>query len=304
MLSLRRKESFMGLELTWRPHVLISGLHAAEAIARDQPLADSRLAATLEESALRLAAEIEAAGILSARFWGHLIPLAAKTTGRRQLIETTVIKTTGRTARFEAIVSNLQATLAAIDSALAAALPNLNDELALSERPLREQWEARGPGMLHRIGELTDNSLIVPSCEALLVHPALGGGGEAHLAYNSVRIEAVLANPIAELPEVVRLAWLIAQLHVDLPTHSESIHADRLPHIARYAMLPPALIAAESVELVPFAPEAISQAITAWHLAVPPDVDAATLISQWWRTYQETRPPWHVALAALDQMFG
>jgi hypothetical protein len=304
MLSLRSKDSFMGLELTWRPHVLASGLHAAEAIARSQPLADSRLAAALEEPALRLAAEIDAAGIPAARFWGHLIPLAAKTTGRRQLVETALVKTAGRTARFEVIVANLNATVAAIESALQAALPNLAEELALRERPLREQWEARGPGMLERIGELTDESLIVSSCEALLVHPALGGAGEAHLAYNSLRIEAVLANPVAELPEAVRLAWLIAQLHLDLPIHSESIHADRLPHVARYAMLPPALMAAESVELARFEPETIAQAIAAWHLAVPSGVDAAILIAQWWQTYQETRPPWNVALAALDQMFG
>jgi hypothetical protein len=301
---LGRKESFMALELTWRPHMLLSGLHAAEAIARSQPLADSRLAEALEEPALRFAAEINAAAIPARRFWAHLIPLAAKIAGRRQLVETAVIKTTGRTARFETIVSNLQATIAAVESALAAALPNLSVELALRERPLREQWEARGAGMLRRIAELTDDSLLVPACDVLLVHPALGGGGDTHLAYNSVRIEAVLANPMAELPEVVRLAWLIAQLHLDLPLHSEPIHADRLPHIARYAMLPPALIAAESVELVRCAADLIPQAISAWRLAVPTGVDAATLVSQWWQTYLETRPPWNVALEALDQLFG
>jgi hypothetical protein len=294
----------MALELTWRPHVLVSSLHAAEAVSRKLPLADSRLAAAIEEPALRLAAEIKAAGIPPARFWGHLIPLAAKIAGRKQLVETTVIKTTGRGARFEAIVSNLAATLVAVEGAFQAALPNLNDELALRERPLREQWEARGAGMLRQIGLLTEESLIAPSCEVLLVHPALGGGGEAHLAYNAVRIEAMLANPVAELPEAVRLAWLIAQLQLDLPMHSESIHADRLPHIARYAMLPPTLIAAESVELVRFAPDAMHKAIAAWRLAAPPGVDPAALISEWWQTYQETRPPWNVALAALDQMFG
>jgi hypothetical protein len=158
--------------------------------------------------------------------------------------------------------------------------------------------------MLNEIGRLTDESLIATNLDVLLVHPALGGGGDAHLAYNSVRIEAVLANPVAELPEAVRLAWLVSQLQLDLPVHSEEIHADRLPHIARYAMLPAALIAAESVELVRFAPDALAQAVSAWHLAVPPGVDAAALISEWWQTYQETRPPWNVALAALDQLFG
>jgi hypothetical protein len=93
-------------------------------------------------------------------------------------------------------------------------------------------------------------------------------------------------------------------LQIDLPVYSDAIHRDRLPHIARYAMLPPALIAAEAVELIRFAPEAMPQAIAAWRLASPPGVDTATLISEWWQTYQETRPPWRIALAALDQLFG
>ena len=51
----------------------------------------------------------------------------------------------------------------------------------------------------------------------ILVQPVLGGAGAAHWLYNSVHIEAVLANPVAELPEVVRLGWLLAQLNFDLP---------------------------------------------------------------------------------------
>jgi hypothetical protein len=291
------------IQLTWRADPLVSALHAAQAVDLKLPLADPRLAA-IEGPAGQLVAEIRAANLPAARFWSNLIPLAAKSAGRRLLVETAVTKTIGRVARFEAIVTNLGTSIAGVETAMQAALPEMADELAHRERPLREQWEARGPGMLREIGHLTDESLLVPGCEVLLVHPATGGGGEAHLAYNSVRIEAVLANPVAELPEAVRLAWLIAQLQLDLPIHSEAIHADRLPHIARYAMLPPALIAAERVELARFTPESVQRAIHAWRLAAPPGVDPAALISQWWHTYSETRPPWRVGLAALDQMFG
>jgi hypothetical protein len=193
---------------------------------------------------------------------------------------------------------------AAVEAAARDALPQWTEELALRERPLREQWEARGPGLLLQIGNWTDEDLLVPECEVLLVHPALGGGGEAHLAYNSVRIEAVLANSVTELPEAVRLAWLIAQLQLDLPRYSESIHADRLPHVARFAMLPVTLAAAETVELARYTPENLQLAISAWQLRAPPEIDAAALVSQWWQTYQETRPPWNIALTALDQLFG
>ncbi len=294
----------MGVELNWRAIPLTSGLHAAEAVARNEPLADARLAEALTGPAQEFAADIQAVGLPAERFWRHLIPLSANLAGRRLLLEAALTKTIGRGPRLETIIASLESALAAVDRANKAALPNLNEELALRERPLREQWEARGNGMLQRIGQLTEGGLIVPQCDVLLVHPALGGAGEAHLAYNSVRIEAVLANPNAELSEVVRLAWLIAQLQLDLPKYTDTIHADRLPQIARYAMLPPALLAAESVELQRFTPELIVAAIAAWRCDVPSEIDAATVVSQWWQTYMETRPPWHVALAALDQMLG
>ena len=294
----------MATEVNWRPQGFVSALHAAHALSDKLPLADARLADALQTPAALLAAEIAAANLPAGRFWRHLIPLAARTENRRQLIETAVVKTIGRGPRLETIVANLAASLAAVEAATRDAVPQWTEELVLRERPLREQWEARGPGLLMQIGRLTDETLLVPQCEVLLVHPAVGGGGEAHLAYNSVRVEAVLANPVTELPETVRLAWLIAQLQLDLPQHSESIHADRLPHVARFSMLPATLAAAETVELARFTPENVQLAISAWRLRAPPDVDATALVSQWWQTYQETRPPWNIALTALDQLFG
>src|SRR5262245_15560269 len=102
----------MSIEVTWRPSVLTSALHAAEAIARKQPLADSRLAAAIREPSLQLANEIRAAQIPTARFWSHLIPLSATIIGRRQLVETAVTKAAGRGPRFELIVSTIQACVA------------------------------------------------------------------------------------------------------------------------------------------------------------------------------------------------
>jgi hypothetical protein len=294
----------MNVNVQWRSSANVSNLHISWAAAKKQSLVDPRVAGLVEEAARDLAAAIEGTQLPPERFWRNLVPLAAKFESRRQLVEAAVVKTEGRSSRFEMVVTTIAAKVAAVEGAVKAALPTMEADLALRERPLREQWEARGPGMMQRIGKLTDQALIVEECEVLLVHPALGGYGEAHLPYNSARIEAVLANPHAELPESARLAWLIAQLQIDLPVFSENIHADRLPHVARFAMLVPALLAAESVELVRFSPALIGQAIDAWKLTAPPGVDAAPLVSEWWQTYLEARPPWRVALAALDQMFG
>src|SRR5215471_11664976 len=264
----------MATEVNWRPHPLVSVLHAVCALCHKATLADTRLSEALQAPASQWAADIAAAHLPAERFWGHLIPLAAQIENRRQLVETALAKTIGRGPRLDAVLATLATSLAAVDAAARPLMAPWTEELALRQRPLREQWEARGPGLLTQIGYLTEESLLVANCEVLLVHPALGGGGKAHLAYNSVRIEAVLANPVSELPEVVRLAWLISQLQLDLPKYSESIHADRLPHIARFAMLPATLLAAQTVELSRYTPEAVQLAISTWRLRSPPDIDA------------------------------
>ncbi|MCP4190084.1 MAG: hypothetical protein GY768_05590 [Planctomycetaceae bacterium] len=89
--------------------------------------------------------------------------------------------------------------------------PRLTEELLLRQRPLRELWEAHGPGLLHQISGQQPLEL-PPKAQIVTVLPFHGGGGEAIAEHQSVVIENVLANPISTLPEILRLAWLIAQL--------------------------------------------------------------------------------------------
>lgn len=294
----------MTTELTWKTSLTTSGLHAAEGASRGITILDPQLNEAMATPAAQLRSAIQSTGANPGRMWRHLFGLSATTENSRQLAETAIIKTAGRIERLSALSSQLGAALAEVQGAARRVMPLMMDELALRKRPLREQWEARGPGLLRQIAILTDDQLLAPTADVVILPPVFGGAGDAHLAYNSVRIEAVLANPHADLPEIVRLAWLITQLQTDLPILSENLHADRLPHIARFALLPVTLQAAEELELVRFSPELVRHALLAWHLPVPPGIDPVQVILDWWETYQQTRPPFRVALEALDQMFG
>jgi hypothetical protein len=294
----------MSISLRWLASVSASCLHAAEGLCRGRAPADQRFAAALAEPAGELSAAIKAGGLPAPRFWRELIALSAGIENNRQLAETALAKTVGRGAQAQTAAPRIAAAIAALEAAAQRAAPKLLDELALRGEPIRLQWEARGPGMLHRIGQLTDERLLAPSADVILVQPTFGGGGAAHLDYNSVRLEAVLANPLESLPEVVRLCWLLAQLQLDLPVFSEAILRDRLPHVAALAMLPPVLTAAEHVELIRPGGESIAAALAAWNLPSPADVDMAALLADWWGTYLESRPGWTTALAALDRMLA
>jgi hypothetical protein len=125
----------------------------------------------------------------------------------------------------------------------------------------------------------------------------------AHLGNNRVTLEAVLANPVPELPEVVRLSWLLAQLQIDLPRYCERIARDRVDWLAMHALLPPTLAAAREVEIVSHGAVLILPALNAWHVGDSASrVSRATILADWWRAYEDNPPAWPVALAALDAL--
>jgi hypothetical protein len=282
--------------------VSASALHAASVIDRNLPLTDHKLAGALLEPAEDLLRQIESIGIPRRLFWQHAIPLSVGIDSNHELAEVVLRKSLGPSSRGASSVEPLAAAISVLERALRDAVPDLVDQLAVRARPLREQWEAQGPGLLAALGVVTKARLIVPNADVVLVHPVQGGGGSAHLLYNSVCIEAVLVNPVASLPEVVRLGWLLAQLNNDLPAHSESIHGDRLPLISGLAMLPATLQAAQVAELAQYGATTIHQAITAWHVCESDAANLTKTVMQWWSTYMDSRPPWNVALAALNQM--
>ena len=294
----------MPTQLQWKAPFCTSCLHAADGLGRGLPVIDPVLAEAIAGPAAVLKLAIEESGAPPGRLWRQMLGLSGTSDVSRHIAETALLKSVGRGEHFETSASRLAASIADLQAAVRTAIPNLTEELALRERPLREQWEARGPGLIWDMANLTEADLLPEQADVLLVRPAFGGAGGAHLQANSVRIEAVLANPHADLPEVVRLAWLVSQLELDLPRHGEEVQADRLPHVARLAMLPVVLKAAEAVELVRYSPELIGRAIAAWNLAIPPGLDAAGVVGDWWETYQLDKPPFRVALQALDAMVG
>jgi hypothetical protein len=259
---------------------------------------DPQLSALADEIAA-LADDLAAVGLEQAPFFEHAVPLAARGAPPRELARVVLTKTLGPrpdSAGIDLLSRRLQALSAAVERAQ----PNLLEELELRSRPIREQWEARGPGLLAAARRLTDEDAIVEAADVILVQPVAGGGGAAHPLYNAVRFEAVLANPIERLPEVARLGWLWSQLHLDLPKYEEVVGRARLARVGRAGLVPLALAAAAEVELVRFDQALVETALAAWNA---PSVPAETLWA-WWETHHAGDASWAAALAALAEMVG
>lgn len=287
----------MATQLRWLVNIVASSLHAAEAMLRGVALVDSKTGVAIDNAAQSLAGVLETLGLERGRFFEHAIPQSARHDVPRQLVDVVLAKL-GSTGNHSGAAERLSRSLIELNAAFQQANPRALEELELRAEPLTGQWEARGPGLLATIGRLTETGLLVNEADVILVQPVLGGGGAAHWLYNSVRIEAVLANPLATLPEVVRLGWLLAQLHLDLPQFQGSLLRDRLLQIGPLAMIPPVVAAAQEVELATLDEPTLALALSAWTNA---SVEPGKLW-EWWDTYQSTNPPWTVALGALDRM--
>ncbi len=302
----RGKGNSVSIRLTtvrWIASLPASALHAAEAVLDGRTLVDPKLAEAMTAPAKKLATTIRTAGVNPEKLLPHLTVLSAGIPGPLQLTEVALMKVADLAqakdnARQAEVVRQ-------VISVFQQAVPDVVQQLELRAEPIRNQWEARGPGLLTTLGRMTDPELIVEQAEVVLVYPVLGGGGRAHLPYNTVEFEAVVADPITGLPEVVRLAWLIGQLNCELPKYQGEMTRDQLSETVEQAMIPAVLAASEDVELARCDAATIKLALLSWtNQDVSANPALSDLLLNWWETYHSSRPPWHVALAALRKMMS
>lgn len=292
----------MNTELRWIASQSASCLHAAEALRRGQSLVDAKLEASITEPARQLFAEVNACGLPVERFFYHLVPLSAGIENNRELAELALRKTIGSSPWANSMTGLLAGCIGDLEAAVRRDFPDMVDELVSLVGPMEGEWNKLGHAILQQVGQLVDERLIVPRADVVVVHPATGSGWQAHLDYNSVRVEPAPVDSANDPPQIVRLAWLLAQLNVDLPMFSERIPTHHRPAIGALAMLPPVLTAAAGLELAEYDLPTIRLALDAWQVDVESNVDTAETVADWWETYTAARPPVNVALAALHQM--
>ncbi len=174
-------------------------------------------------------------------------------------------------------------------------------ELQLRTRPLREQWEARGPGLLMALSRRLSWLTLPSAVTVALVHPVRGGGGLI-VSDTTICFEAVLANPLPQLPEVVRLGWFLAQLAARPVLGKVRVSCpdrDYIENLLAAALIPPVLSAGEHVELSSVDTVMIQTALRAWHLTSQSTVaPSAKRLEQWWRqdgsiATQDAHAWWH-----------
>ena len=287
-------------ELRWRTSLSATALHAAACRQQLLPAADRALGALLDPAADRLIAEINGAGWPAAATLPLLTGLAPEFDSNRELVARVASRL--GLASVDSAAARVVDAITDLESALVGAHPELADELIMRGRPLREQWEARGPGLLAEIARLTERGVVPSAAEIVLVAPYAGGHGIAHPAQNRVTFEAMLVHPHPQLPETLRLAWLLGQLNSDLPAYADALPAPQLRRAFAAGLIPQVLAAAQELELATCDEATIESALQAWGLRGDLPSDAATKIWNWWNAWLDRHTKWSVAVAALDQL--
>jgi hypothetical protein len=294
----------LGLQFNvhWRTNVAASCFYAAEAVLSGRPLVDHSLAELLAPGAQRLQEALVAESVPADIFWSHVIPLAAEGLGHHDLVKVTLVKTIG-TAEANPRVGLFRELFTELLQAFASAAPKLDQGFESSVQAIQRRWNYAGPGLMGGVANWAEPKVLVEEATAVLVYPILGGGGTAYLPYNLACLEAVASDPVTELPEVVRLGWLLSMLNLDLARYSENVPPERLPTVAALAMIPIILSGAVEVSLTAACDEkAIRHAAQAWLLALEDFERRVTAVVEWWETYCAVRPAWATALAALDRL--
>jgi hypothetical protein len=291
------------VQLRWRAAPELTAAYAAWQWSRGEPPVDERLLRGTRELLLNLEERLALAELSGDGFWPTTVLALVQGESEPRAITAGLEASACSPLVMDSLSIALTGLMTDLRLAILGVLPKLAEQLPLRARPLQEQWEARGPGLLRLIGKLTHQDLLPRRVHGLWMHPWLGGGGFALPEVQSVLVEAVLTNPLAELPEVVRIAWLVAAVGMSQPGANVLVAADRLPRVVSAALLPVTLSAAEQLDLVGQGPLQVGLALSKWR---PPSSTASDLsvLEEWWSQFRDGRTPFPVALKALDRMLA
>jgi hypothetical protein len=290
----------MSIEVQWSTGATASSLHAARAILLGLEPTDTGLADALAEPVERFRREVGSFGLAIDALLDHLIPLSTKICSQHELAEVAITKVAGQ-GQFASAIPVLARSIGAIERELVRVRPSATEPADRLAAWLQKQWNSHGQSLMFHIGQKTDPEFLAARAEVIPVQALIGGDGQSHLLYNSATIEAVSTDPTSELPEVLRIGWMLAQLNSEIPIWSETIEPRRLPIIAAMALIPATLAAAESAELAACNVDTINLAVEVWNQAGRNEAVAKTLW-QWWSSYRASQTRWPVALGALDQL--
>jgi hypothetical protein len=294
--------------IRWEIGDKLSPLHAARCWATGASGIDAALATKIAEPLAELTKRLAASELDLESFWSRLIAASASGSSDQDACRTALLAAGIGELGLDACASAILTCLADARLAYQERFPKSTQQLSLRARPIREQWDGYGAGLLRRIAKKTHESFIPKSAVCVLLSPYRGGDGDCDPATSTLWIEAVLTNPVPSVPEVLRVTWLLTRIGMGamvLPAQAAEENEDRAraAMVVALAGLPVVLDAACYLELIPspgITAGLIDNAMQTWFGPMEPAV--VEILDKWWSQSEELKPPFPIALKALDRM--
>lgn len=294
--------------IRWEIGDKLSPLHATRCWAAGAAGIDSALMTKISEPLGELTKRLAAAELDLETFWSRLIAASASGASDLEACRTALMAAGIGELGLDACASAILTCLADTRLAYQERFPKSTQQLSLRARPIREQWDGYGAGLLRRIAKKTHESFIPKTAVCVLLSPYRGGDGDCDPATSTLWIEAVLTNSVPSVPEVLRLTWLLTRIGMGamvLPTQAteENEDPERASMVVALAGLPVVLDAACYLEMTPsptVTGDLINSAMQTWFGPMEPAM--VEILDKWWSQSEELKPPFPVALKALDRM--
>lgn len=293
------------LTIRWRNDPQLSAIHAAYVVATDAACADKKTHQVLVRPATEINHRLLSASLDVATFWERLFAEYAFDPGNTRACEIALIDAGCSELQLDQTASAISSFLGECRIAFQQRFPKLSEQLELRGKPMKENWSQIGTNLLSEIanqiwrGSPPDDWW--PSkVDGLLVHPMRGGDGSFDAETGKFWVEAVVNAPDPDVPEVLRVAWLLTQIAIERQVREQSSEsATGMPW--GLGAVPLVLDAAVKTSLISAGESAIHAALRLWRLG---DEASAATIANWWQQWQSNASPMPIALKALGRMLA
>ena len=291
------------LTIRWRNDPQLSAIHAAYVVATNAFCVDRKTQQALVRPATDLNDRLLSAAIDVATFWEQLFAEHAIDPGNARACEIALIAAGCSELQLEQTAGAIANCLGECRLAFQRRFPKLSEQLELRSKPLKDRWNEAGLFLLSDIArqiwqDQPPDDWWPSRIDALLVQPMRGGDGNYDTESRKFWVEAVLTDIDPTVPEVLRVAWLLTQLAIEIQMREKSSETVTGMPWALGAV-PLVLSAGAKAGMTTGSELPIATALELWRLG---DETTAGTIHQWWQEWQMSESPMPVALKALDRM--
>ena len=305
--------------IRWKPDTALSTIHAAYSVAVGAACTDEKLEQALVPCVTQINERLLSSSIDMRGFWSRLVRESIGCDETRAACETALVASGCSALQVDQTSRGIVRQLDECRIVVHDRFPRLLDQLELRSRPLRERWDTVGRGVLNQVakqiwGQSPPKNWWPASVDGLFVQPLRGGDGGFEPGSDegknaAIWIEAMLTDVLPNVPEVVRVAWLVTRVAIEQHIAQKSLTSKpgdstfgrpaSLTSAWAFASVPLVLRSAAELDLVSHSALPISAAIRLWRLS-----DAAIagdVLTQWWEKLDRDPQPLPVALKSLSQ---